>query len=78
MRNQDLVVVTWNADGLSKKEEDLKQLIQQHDPDIILLQETQLGEGEPSLPNYRWWRTDRAGCGGGTAILARVDLPQER
>lgn len=73
-----LRLVTWNADGVANKKQELIQLLQELDVDIALVQETHLRQGLVfNLPNYQGYRSDRLTQGpasGGTAIFVHRRL----
>lgn len=76
-----LKVVSWNANSCIKHLNELKELIEEHKPHAVLLQETFLKShmASPIIRGYTWHRQDRAdGKGGGVAILVQNSLPFTR
>ncbi|GFS83564.1 hypothetical protein TNCV_1657811 [Trichonephila clavipes] len=68
-----LRVYSWNANGVKKNLEELKESIIFHNPDLIGIQETHLRPPDRiSIPNYTCHRSDRlTHRGGGTAIFCK-------
>lgn len=68
-------LITWNPDGLTRatsgRLQQLQDILSSYQPDALLLQETYWKEGvhQPTFPGYVVFRSDRAGRGGGTAVL---------
>ncbi|GFW24947.1 probable RNA-directed DNA polymerase from transposon X-element [Trichonephila clavipes] len=71
-----LHIVSWNADGIQRKIEELENYINDNSPDIIALQETNLRPCiDLNIPNYSTHRNDRlTHRGGGTAILVKNSI----
>lgn len=75
-----LVTVTWNCNGLFNKILELREFVNEHNPHIILLQETHFRPGmNPKIPNYNMIRTDHTNAAGtrairGTAIYVKNHL----
>ncbi|GFU68212.1 probable RNA-directed DNA polymerase from transposon X-element [Trichonephila clavipes] len=71
-----LHIVSWNADGIQRKIEELENYINDNSPDIIALQETNLHPCiDLNIPNYSTHRNDRlTHRGGGTAILVKNSI----
>ncbi|GFW27002.1 putative RNA-directed DNA polymerase from transposon X-element [Trichonephila clavipes] len=71
-----LGVYSWNANGVKKNLEELKDSIIFHNPDLIGIQETQLRPPDRiSIPNYTCHRSDRlTHRGGGTAIFVKNSI----
>ncbi|GBO37692.1 putative RNA-directed DNA polymerase from transposon BS, partial [Araneus ventricosus] len=77
-----LTIVFWNANGVRNRSADIRNFLEEHSPDIFLIQETKLRpEINFSIPNYDVYRTDRPQRnnaptqGGGTGILIKKSLP---
>ncbi|GBN75633.1 putative RNA-directed DNA polymerase from transposon BS [Araneus ventricosus] len=77
-----LTLVFWNANGVRNCSADIRNFLEEHSPDIFLIQETKLRpEINFSIPNYDVYRTDRPQRnnaptqGGGTGILIKKSLP---
>ncbi|GBM95997.1 hypothetical protein AVEN_271384-1 [Araneus ventricosus] len=74
-----LCAITWNANGLLGKVDDLREFIGRVKPDIILLQEIRLsGADSIAIPNYTFYSTPtrtgyRRRCRG-TAILIKSTI----
>ncbi|GBM74819.1 hypothetical protein AVEN_141737-1 [Araneus ventricosus] len=73
---QSLTIVFWNANGERNRSADIRNFLEEHSPDIFLIQETKLRpEINFPIPNYDVYRTDRPQRnnapikGGGTGIL---------
>ncbi|GFR11775.1 putative RNA-directed DNA polymerase from transposon X-element [Trichonephila clavata] len=79
-----LRLTSWNANGVRSRIVELRDFIDKHSPDLILLQETHLGSGDTlQIPNYTTYRDDRPTLPtqkrrGGTAILIKSSLPHFR
>ncbi|GFX55683.1 RNA-directed DNA polymerase from mobile element jockey [Trichonephila clavipes] len=71
-----LRVYSWNANGVKKNLEELKDSIIFHNPDLIRIQETHLRPPDRiSIPNYTCHRSDRlTHRGGGTAIFVKNSI----
>ncbi|GFX68375.1 probable RNA-directed DNA polymerase from transposon X-element [Trichonephila clavipes] len=74
-----LSIFSWNADGVRSRIVEIRDFIDKHAPDLLLLQETHLRpEHSFSIPNYICYRNDRTnsarGWGGGTAILIKITI----
>ncbi|GBO34481.1 hypothetical protein AVEN_6185-1 [Araneus ventricosus] len=77
-----LTIVFWNAHGVRNRSADILNFLEEHSPDIFLIQETKLRpEINFSIPNCDVYRTDRPQRnnaptqGGGTGILIKKFLP---
>ncbi|GFY46740.1 putative RNA-directed DNA polymerase from transposon X-element [Trichonephila inaurata madagascariensis] len=70
-----LSIFSWNADGVRSRIVEIRDFVDKHSPDILLLQETHLRpEHSFKIPNYICYRTDRthpAPGRGGTAFLIK-------
>ncbi|GFX75377.1 probable RNA-directed DNA polymerase from transposon X-element [Trichonephila clavipes] len=75
-----LRIASWNANGVRSRTVELRDFIDKHHPDIILIQETHLGPGDTlNIPNFTTYRNDRPyttnRCPrGGTAIVLKSSL----
>ena len=71
-------ILQWNVRGLRARAEELKVLLRDHDPGILCLQETKLGDGMFNLGlNYSLYRSDppagdRAKGGAAVAVHKRL------
>lgn len=65
-----LRIASWNGDSIIPKILELKQLTQEYNIDIILVQETDLKPTVMSvkIPNYDFYRNGRISLDGGIAI----------
>ncbi|GFU86255.1 probable RNA-directed DNA polymerase from transposon X-element [Trichonephila clavipes] len=76
-----LRITSWNANGVKLRIVELRDFIDKHSPDIVLIQETHLGPGDTlHIPNFTTYRNDRPATtkqnrSGGTAILLKSSLP---
>ncbi|GFV83592.1 probable RNA-directed DNA polymerase from transposon X-element [Trichonephila clavipes] len=71
--------VSWNANGLLRRNAELRIFIEKHSPDIFLIQETHLRPSHTfNIANYTCHRNDRISDGprtaGGTLILVKNSL----
>ncbi|GFT91425.1 putative RNA-directed DNA polymerase from transposon BS [Trichonephila clavipes] len=70
----------WNANGVRSHVVELREFVDKHHPDLILIQETHLRPGPNfNIPNYTTHRNDRINQNsqhtvGGTAILIKSSL----
>lgn len=71
-----ITIISWNCNGISNKKEELRALVEENHPDVILLQETMLKYGKPfNLSNYHTYRKDRRNKqGGGVAVLVKKEI----
>jgi len=73
-----LKIYSWNVNGIRAviRKGNFGEFIEEHQPDILCLQETKAREGQvkPDLPDYLeyWHSADKAGYSG-TAIFTRVE-----
>ncbi|GBM44389.1 hypothetical protein AVEN_214313-1 [Araneus ventricosus] len=74
--------IACNANGVRNRSADIRKYLEEHSPDIFLIQETKLRpEINFSIPNYDVYRTDRPQRNnaptqiGGTGILIKKSLP---
>ncbi|GFW28579.1 probable RNA-directed DNA polymerase from transposon X-element [Trichonephila clavipes] len=76
-----LRITSWNANGVKSRIVELRDFIDKHSPDIVLIQETHLGPGDTlHIPNFTTYRNDRPTPPnqyrrGGTALLLKSSLP---
>lgn len=72
-------IIQWNLNGFYEKLDEVKLIIQKHQPDIICLQETNFKNNQTGLiKNYNCYHTNRINClraSGGTAIYVKNNLP---
>lgn len=70
-------ILTWNANSLRKRKDELVQFLHDNNVGVVLVQETLLKPGMSfQIPNYSLYRNDRERRrGGGTAILVKKDIP---
>jgi len=68
-----LKIIAWNANSVKSKakQEEVRYLLSEHKPHLLLLSETKLNNNNfVQFPNYKIYRNDRlSDSGGGTAIL---------
>ncbi|GFW72667.1 probable RNA-directed DNA polymerase from transposon X-element [Trichonephila clavipes] len=68
-------IFSWNVDGVRSRIVEIRDFIDKHSPDLLLIQETHLRlEYSFSIPNYICYRNDRTNSArgwGGTAILIK-------
>ncbi|GFX62892.1 putative RNA-directed DNA polymerase from transposon X-element [Trichonephila clavipes] len=74
-----LSLCSWNANGLLRRNAELRLFIEKHSPDILLIQETHLRPSHNfNIANYTCHRNDRITDGsrsaGGTLILIKSSL----
>ncbi|GBN86574.1 hypothetical protein AVEN_41318-1 [Araneus ventricosus] len=76
MYQNNLQIISWNADGLKGKFREFKYFFEEWQPDITALQETHLNPGDRlRVPNYSAYRTDRTThTGRGTALLVKNSI----
>jgi retron-type reverse transcriptase/endonuclease/exonuclease/phosphatase family metal-dependent hydrolase len=72
-----LRITFWNANGIARQINEVKDFITRLNIDIFLVNETHLRAGDNlRIPNYRTYRNDRKDKrGGGTAVLIKKDIP---
>ena len=65
LRAKRLTLLQWNCDYLATKIIELRELVSRAAVDVVVLQETKLGEEDPtpSLPGFEAIRRDRPGSG---------------
>lgn len=75
---RNLVVMTWNANGLSGRITELKNFLTENNIDVILIQESRLrNKVNHNIPNYHMYYNNRQNSStrwGGTAIYVRNGL----
>ncbi|GBL85569.1 hypothetical protein AVEN_34719-1 [Araneus ventricosus] len=72
-----LAICYWNACGITGKMHDFRAFVDEHTPDLILLQETKLKNNKGIyLPNYLLYRNDgpQNPASGGTAIFVKNNI----
>lgn len=82
---QGIRIVTWNAATLPTRIGELREFVSRHEPDIILVQETQLRpNNRVTIPNFICYRDDKEAptqmCPfpkHGTAIFIRNTIPHD-
>lgn len=80
IEDHDLKIAHWNANGLKEKVGELKIFLQEHDIDVMLINETKFtGKSKFKIPGYECFRKDRqqineANPGGGVLILYKNSL----
>ena len=77
MTSKRLNIIHINTQGIRNKIPDIALLIQEHKPDILLLQETWLNSTDPLVLNFNNYKTSeyrRTGGGGGLAICIKSDI----
>lgn len=81
MSRQDLKIIIWNVNSVrgKAKQEEVRCLLSERRPHLLLLSETKLGENNfVQFPQYKVYRNDRlTDRGGGTAVLIREDVKHE-
>lgn len=72
----NIIIISWNCEGISSKKDELMAIIDRNNPDIVLLQETFLKENKDfRIRNYTTYRKERKNkVGGGVAILIKHDI----
>lgn len=74
-------IIHWNCRGLIKNLDDIHEILTQHQPNILCLQETHLNPTHTNfLKNYVVYRKDRQGSAhssGGVAIVAQHSIPSQ-
>lgn len=72
-------IIQWNLNGFFKKQEELKLIIQNHDPQIICLQETNFKNNFTAhLKNYEGFSKNRRTpdrASGGVTIYTKSNIP---
>jgi len=80
--NNNIKILQWNMNGFNKKYEEITILIQDHNPDIICIQETNYkNDNITNLSNYDGYnknRTDSARASGGVAIYIKSIYPSRQ
>ncbi|GJQ75242.1 hypothetical protein Trydic_g9841 [Trypoxylus dichotomus] len=71
-----MTIAFWNANNLAPKKTELKEFIQRHQLNAVLIGETHLrASNRLSFRNFRVYRTDREGArGGDIAILIKSTI----
>ena len=74
-----LTIIAWNPDILTNRQDELIQILNNHKPHILCLQETGLKTGiNLTVKGYNIYRSDRQTERGGTAILVHEDIPAQQ
>ena len=75
-----LLIVAWNAAGLTAKLQEIKEFISRYQPDILCISETHAKAGHRTrVPNYTEYRNDRLdGPMGGTSIYIKRNIQHHR
>jgi exonuclease III len=80
--NNNIKILQWNMNGFNKKYEEITILIQDHNPDIICIQETNFkNDNISNLPNYDGYsknRLDSIMASGGVAIYVNTNYPSSQ
>ncbi|CAH2092496.1 unnamed protein product [Euphydryas editha] len=73
---RSLSLVTFNANGLVRQIDLVREFLREHPVDVMLVQETFLkpSNRDPKAPNYHLIRNDRVPARGGTAIYYKRSL----
>ena len=75
-------IIQWNLNGFFKKQEELKLIIQNHDPQIICLQETNFRDNFTAhLKNYVGFSKNRIlsnRASGGVTIYTKSNIPSKK
>lgn len=81
MSRKVLKIITWNVNSVRSKakQEEVRYLLSERKPDLLLLSETKLNDSNfVQFPRYEIYRNDRlSDGGGGTAILIRENIEHE-
>lgn len=74
-------IIHWNCRGLLKNLDDIYELLADHQPNLLCLQETHLNTAHTNfLKQYTVYRKDRQGnvhSSGGVAIVAQKKIPTQ-
>lgn len=74
-----LNLVSFNCNSIVHQHREFADFLQQHNVDVALLQETFLKPNNDfKIANYRIFRTDREGHGGGTAIIIKNSIKAQQ
>ena len=73
-----LIITHLNINSLRNKSYEIHDLLQNNYINILVLSETKLNESFSAIPNYRLFRRDRNGHGGGLIAYIRSDIPCRR
>ena len=82
-QSRGLKIIHWNCDWMATKVDELAGLVREEKPDVVILQETKLREGDPTphIEGYVVTRFDRktrrslaAARGGGLAVMMREGI----
>ena len=82
MKLQNNTIIQWNCRGIRTNYEDLQQLLTNHNPQIVCLQETFLKESSSikfkQYYPYNYLNKGGNRVSGGVLILVRKDIPQSQ
>ncbi|KAJ8967934.1 hypothetical protein NQ317_000813 [Molorchus minor] len=68
-------ILSWNADGIRSKKNELLEIADRLDPDVIAIQETKMdSRHEFRMRGYKVYRQDRNIRGGGVAVLVKSNI----
>ena len=72
-----ITILQWNLNFIHRRKAELLNLIKEHDPVVILLQETRLttNSKSSSLPNYTIISKSRDSPNGGSLIAIKTSTP---
>lgn len=71
-----LDIIQWNIRSIHSNIDNLKLLIEENSPSVVMLQETWLNESHNlRVSGFYSLRQDRSDRGGGIALLVKLDLP---
>ena len=82
-QSRGLKIIQWNCDWMATKVDELAGLVREEKPDVVVLQETKLREGDPTphIEGYVVTRSDRktrrplaTARGGGLAVVMREGI----
>ena len=82
MQSEHKNIIQWNLNGLKKNIDEIKLIINLHQPIAICLQETNLkyDESPPIINNFQYVNKNRRDClraSGGVCILINNSFPWE-
>lgn len=76
--NEDLRIMSWNANGIKTRAEDLAAFIKKEKIPVIAIQETKLtSTNSLFIPNYTIYRSDKNGYRRGIALLVSTTLDHQ-
>lgn len=75
VEKSQLVVATWNANGVRGRKGELEIFLESHNVSVMLLSETLLSKSVAfGIKGYQTFRKDRVTRGGGVAVLVKRDM----